>query len=86
MDGADTSSTSFKSADGTTVQINAGPGKVAPAGPAPDFAQLDGNHNGSISRSEAAGYSLLANDFNYADSNHNGAVSKSEYARWKSKP
>lgn len=86
MSGSNSTSTSFTTADGTTVQVNAGPGQIAPAGPAPDFAQLDSDHDGSISRSEATGYSLLANDFNYADSSHNSTISKSEYAHWKSQP
>lgn len=84
--GTDTTSTRFKTADGTSVQINSHPGQVPPAGPAPDFATLDANHNGSISRSEAVAYRLLADDFNYADGNHNGAISKSEYTRWVNLP
>lgn len=69
-------------ADGTTVVVNSGPQPVPPAGPAPDFAQLDSNGNGSIDATEAKAYPLLANDFEYADGSGDNAVSKSEYARW----
>lgn len=86
MPQSDVSSTSFQLADGTTVRVNSRPGQVLAAGPAPDFAQLDADHNGSISRDEAAAYTLLANDFQYADSNDSRGISKSEYSHWTSLP
>lgn len=58
----------------------------APSGPAPEFAQLDTNGNGSIDATEAIGYKLLANDFRMADSNRDERVSKREYERWASMP
>lgn len=57
-----------------------------PSGPAPEFAQLDTNGNGSIDATEAVSYKLLANDFRMADSNRDGRVSKNEYTRWAAKP
>lgn len=86
MPQTDVSSTSFQLADGTTVRVNAQPGQVPASGPAPDFAQLDADHNGSISRDEATAYTLLANDFQYADGNDNRTISKSEYTHWTSLP
>jgi hypothetical protein len=86
VSGAPAQSTQYTRSDGTTVVVNSAPGQMPAAGPAPPFAQLDSNGNGSIDTSEAAGYALLANDFKFADHNNNGSVSKSEYARWSSKP
>jgi hypothetical protein len=77
-----TRSATITRADGTTVVVNSGPQPVPPAGPAPDFAQLDSNGNGSIDATEAKAYPLLANDFEYADGSGDNAVSKSEYTRW----
>lgn len=70
---------------GEVTVRSAGTGYTA-SGPAPEFAQLDSNGNGSINADEATGYKLLANDFLMADSNHDGRVSKREYERWASSP
>jgi hypothetical protein len=86
MSGADVQTTQYTRSDGTTVVVNSAPGQVPPAGPAPPFAQLDSNGNGSVDTTEAAAYPLLANDFKFADGNDNGSVSSSEYTRWSSKP
>ncbi|HET6545474.1 MAG TPA: hypothetical protein VFG55_01855 [Rhodanobacteraceae bacterium] len=78
-----THSTTYQTTNGE-LTVNWGQPAAQPAGPAPDFAQLDGDGNGSISTDEAVGYALLSNDFIHADSNRNGSVSKSEYTRWTS--
>ncbi len=75
----------YRSDDGLLIVRSAGTG-YTPSGPAPDFAQLDSNGDGSIDNAEAAGYKLLANDFRMADSNHDGKVSKREYERWAAMP
>lgn len=66
--------------------IRTGETAYRPSGPAPDFATLDTNHDGSISATEASGYALLANDFQMADSNRDGRISKREYERWAQRP
>jgi hypothetical protein len=62
--------------------VNNAPAPAAPAGPAPDFAQLSQNGK-SITEAQASAYPLLANDFRYADANRDGRISKSEYTRWQ---
>lgn len=79
------SDSEYRSEDGLLTIRSAGTG-YTPSGPAPDFAQLDTNGNGSIDSAEASGYKLLANDFLMADSNHDGKVSKREYERWAARP
>jgi hypothetical protein len=81
--GGDNSSATFNTSQGQ-VTVNSMPGKVADAGPAPDFAQLSGGKK-SIARDQASAYPPLANDFDYADSNRDGHISKAEYQRWASK-
>lgn len=76
---------SISNATETVTVRSAGTG-YTPSGPAPDFAQIDSNGNGSIDATEAVGYKLLANDFRMADSNHDGRVSKREYEHWVSMP
>ncbi len=71
--------------EGNVTVRSAGTG-YTPSGPAPDFAQLDSNGNGSIDQSEASGYKLLANDFIKADGNQDGRISTREYERWASLP
>lgn len=85
MAAAAQSNSEYRSDDGLLIVRSAGTG-YTPSGPAPDFAQLDSDGDGSIDNAEAAGYKLLANDFRMADSNHDGKVSKREYERWASMP
>jgi hypothetical protein len=80
-----THSTTYQTDQGQ-LTVNWGQPPAQAAGPAPDFAQLDSDGNGSISRDEASGYALLANDFIHADGNRNGAVSRAEYTRWTGEP
>jgi hypothetical protein len=75
----------YRSNDGLLI-IRSGGTAYTPSGPAPDFAQLDSNHDNRIDANEALGYKLLANDFRMADSNHDGSVSKREYERWANMP
>ncbi len=80
--GSDATHTTTYQTDKGTLTVNWGQPAAQPAGPAPAFAQLDRDGNGSISRDEAVAYPLLSNDFIHADSNRNGAISKREYSRW----
>lgn len=45
----------------------------------PGFNNLDKNHDGYLSRSEAAGNPTLAKKFKQADRNNDGKLSRSEY-------
>ena len=45
----------------------------------PGFNNLDKNHDGKLSRSEAAGNPALAKKFKDADRNHDGSLSRTEY-------
>ena len=45
----------------------------------PGFNNLDKDHDGALSRSEAAGNPMLAKKFKDADRNHDGKLSRSEY-------
>ena len=45
----------------------------------PGFNNLDKNHDGYLSRSEAAGNPTLAKKFKEADRNNDGKLSRSEY-------
>jgi len=47
-----------------------------------DFAAMDGNGNGSISRSEASSNATLTAEFAAVDADHNGQLSKSELTGW----
>lgn len=75
-------STTFRSADGSIVTVNAGMPEASPASPPPPFTRLDSNHDHAVDKTEASDYPPLANDFDYADSNHNGKISAAEYTRW----
>jgi hypothetical protein len=45
----------------------------------PGFNNLDKNHDGKLSRTEAAGNPALVKKFKDADRNHDGSLSRSEY-------
>jgi hypothetical protein len=47
-----------------------------------DFAALDANGNGSISRSEAKSNATLTAEFDAVDNNHDGRLDKHELAGW----
>ena len=73
--------THFTAQDGTQVTLTTGQPAPDNYGPAPPFAQLDANHNGSISREEAQAYIPLLNDFDHL-AHHADHISKSQYERW----
>ncbi len=47
-----------------------------------DFATMDANGNGSISRSEAKSNATLTAEFDAVDNNHDGKLDKQELAGW----
>lgn len=73
--------THFTAQDGTQVTLTSGQPAPDNYGPAPSFAQLDTDHNGSISPEEAQAYIPLLNDFDYL-AHHANHISKSQYQRW----
>jgi hypothetical protein len=72
----------YTTQDGTQVELHSGQLPRQPDGPAPAFAALDGNGDGSLDENEATGYRLLADDFDHADGNRDHRISSAEYASW----
>src|SRR2546423_10585384 len=54
-------------------------GSAFAAGERPSFRDLDTNHDGAISKSEAAAQPQLAEKFDQADKNHDGKLNRAEY-------
>jgi hypothetical protein len=50
-------------------------------GPKPTFAELDRNHDGSVSREEAEAFPPLANDFDFVAQNGERILPR-QYAQW----
>jgi hypothetical protein len=46
------------------------------------IADLDSNHDGKISRSEAAPNGALSSEFKLVDKNHDGFITAAELANW----
>ncbi len=73
--------THFTTNDGTRVTLTSGqPAPDRPSTP-PPFAQLDTNHDGSISREEAESYPPLLNDFDYL-AHHANKIARAKYEHW----
>src|SRR5262249_27498385 len=83
---ADDKVTRYTQRDGTQVELHSGQRDIPASGPAPEFASLDANGDGSISADEANAYAALANDFIHADLNQDHRISKAEYAKWAAHP
>lgn len=67
--------------NGNTVIVHSGQPAPVNYGPAPSFEQLDPNHDGSISRDEAAAYPPLLNDFDFI-AHHADKISRAQFERW----
>lgn len=67
--------------DGTQVTVVSGQPEPRSYGPKPSFEQLDANHDGGISRAEAAAFIPLLNDFDNL-AHHVEKISANAYARW----
>jgi len=74
--------THFTASDGTKVTLISGQPAPDHYGPAPNFGQLDTNHDGYISRDEAEAYLPLFNDFDFP-AQHANRISKQQYEFWK---
>jgi len=73
--------THFTSSDGTKVTLTSGQPPPDHYGSAPNFGQLDTNHDGFISRDEAEAYPPLFNDFDFP-AQHANRISKRQYEFW----
>jgi hypothetical protein len=67
--------------DGSTATATSGQPKPNHYGPPPDFAQLDANQDGVISRQEAEAYMPLFNDFDCL-AHHTGRIYKYQFENW----
>ena len=67
--------------DGSQVTLTSGQPKPNHYGPPPDFAQLDTNHDGYVSREEAEAYTPLFNDFDYL-AHHANRITKRQLDNW----
>ena len=74
-------SVQFQNQQGATVTVNYGMPAPTDYGPKPAFSQLDTNHDGHISKSEAQAYPLLANDWLHV-AHHADSISKAQYQAW----
>jgi hypothetical protein len=73
--------THFTTDNGTQVTVVSGQPPHRSYGPKPAFDQLDTNHDGGISRDEAAAFIPLLNDFDNL-AHHVERISKRTYDRW----
>lgn len=74
-------SVQFQNPQGATVTVNYGMPEPTNYGPKPPFSQLDVNHDGRISQSEAQAYLPLYNDWLHV-APHASSISKAQYDSW----
>ncbi len=67
--------------NGNTLIVHSGQPAPVNYGPAPSFEQLDADHNGAVSRDEAAAYPPLLNDFDFI-AHHANSISRKQFERW----
>lgn len=77
----DERSVEFQNAQGATVTVNYGMPAPTDYGPKPPFSQLDTNHDGRISQSEAQAYLPLVNDWIHV-AHHANSITKAQYEAW----
>ena len=73
---------SFTTADGTPVTVTDSPGNSISPNYSIDFAAMDADGNGNISRREAGGNPDLMREFHVVDSDNNGRLSREELKGW----
>ena len=76
------SAQSFTTADGTPVTVTDRPGNSISPTDSIDFAAMDADGNGSISRSEGAGNPDLMREFHVVDGNQDGRLTREELKGW----
>lgn len=64
-----------------TFALFALPAAAANAGSAGDFAALDTNHDGYLSKSETSGMKSFDKAFDEADANHDGRLDRDEFVK-----
>ena len=74
-------SVQFQDAQGVNVTVNYGMPQPDNFGPKPPFSQLDSNHDGRISQSEAQAYLPLYNDWLHV-APHASSISQAQYDGW----
>ena len=74
-------SVEFQDAQGVNVTVNYGMPQPDNFGPKPPFSQLDSNHDGRISQSEAQAYLPLYNDWLHV-APHASSISQAQYDGW----
>ena len=80
VNAADTNGTSHsKAKTGSKASAGATSDKIGTDKNDPGFNKLDKNHDGYLSRTEAAGNPTLVKKFKDADRNNDGKLSRSEY-------
>ncbi len=78
---AQDNTTRMTDSNGNTVIVHSGQPAPVNYGPAPSFAQLDPDHDGTISREEAAAYPPLFNDFDFI-AHHADKISRAQFEGW----
>ena len=73
---------SFTSADGTPVTVTDSPGNSISPNYSIDFAAMDADGNGNISRREADGNPDLMREFHVVDGDDNGRLTREELKGW----
>ncbi len=71
----------MRTSDSNTVIVRSSQPAPVNYGPAPPFAQLDTNHDGRISRDEAAAYIPLLNDFDFM-AHGASSISRRQFESW----
>ena len=71
----------YTNADGRELIVHTGMPAPDRYGAKPSFAELDRDHDGSISREEAEAFLPLANDFDFV-SGYATRISSRQYAQW----
>lgn len=74
-------SVQFQDAQGVNVTVNYGMPQPDNFGPKPPFSQLDSNHDGRISQTEAQAYLPLYNDWLHV-APHASSISQAQYDGW----
>lgn len=74
-------SVQFQDRQGATVTVNYGMPEPTQYGPKPQFSQLDTNHDGRISQSEAQAYLPLYNDWLHV-APHASSIGQAQYNNW----
>jgi hypothetical protein len=73
---------SFTAADGAPVTVTDSPGNSISPNYSIDFATMDADGNGDISRGEASSNPDLVREFHVVDRDHDGRLTREELKGW----